>query len=698
MKNTNRLLALVSRLALPAVLAFPVWGWSSANAQTTQPHIAYILPAGGQRGTTVQVGVRGRNLTGATEVRVSGEGVTGKVLAVEQPDAGKKTAKRLDAADNPDLAAIEVTLAPDAKVGERELRLISPGGASNLFRFFVGQVPELNEVEPNSLPEQAQVLPSLPVVVNGQTFQADRDFFRFKAKAGQMLVLELCAQKILPYIADGVPGWFQATLTLYDSQGKELAFVDDFRHHPDPVMFFKVPQEGEYLVEVKDALYRGRDDFVYRLSIGEMPYITHIFPLGGPRNSTAEIELHGVNLPTDQLRLDLPGDSPARRWVQLTAEEFTSNALPFAVGDLPEIRESEPNNSLEKANRIQSPLTVNGRIDPGGDVDYYVFSAEAKQTLVMEVHARRLDSPMDSILTLFDSKGKQLAQNDDTKDESEGLVTHHADSFLRYTFPAAGDYVLAVADVQGKGGEEYAYRLTVAPPRPDFILRVRPDNPRAARGSSALLTVTAFRRDGLSGPIKLSVKGLPEQFAAPDAVIAEKENEARMIITAAAEAPLGLASPRVVGMATVGDREVVHEADPCEELMQAFYYMHNVPSQEFLLQVVEAGPLMLSVEMPPGGVLKIPVRGEVKLPVKATLKGDLKGTISLKPEAPPKGFRIQYTSIPAGQSETTVTITTIGQQVKVGQTGAIVISATMRAGKETISGFVPAIPYEVVRQ
>jgi hypothetical protein len=597
-----------------------------------------------------------------------------------------------------------VTLTSDAAVGERDLRLISPGGVSNRFRFYVGQVPELREVEPNSLKEEAQVLESLPMLVNGQAFQADRDIFRFKAKAGETLVLDLHGQKILPYIADGVPGWFQPAMTLYDSQGKELAYVDDFRHHPDPVLVYKVEKDGEYMVEVKDALFRGRDDFVYRLSIGALPYVTHIFPLGSQRNSQPEIELFGVNLPSDKTSLDLSGDCPPRRCVQLTAGEFTSNARPFAVGDLPESTEAEPNNAADKANRIEFPVTVNGRIDTPGDVDHFAFTAEAKQQLVMDVCARRLDSPMDSILTLFDFRssktlGRQLVQIDDTKDDSEGLITHHSDSYVLHTFAAAGDYVLAVGDVQGKGGDEYAYRLTLAPPRPDFILRVRPDNPRAAQGSGTLLTVTAFRRDGFLGPIKLSVKDLPEGFTVPAAVIPEKQNETRMTITAPADAAIGVISPTIVGTATVGDEEVVREAVPSEELMQAFYYMHNVPSKEFLLAVVEAGPFTLALELPEGGVLKIPRRGEAKVPVKATFKEGVKpGPIALKADSPPRGFRIKVPPIPAKKDQTTIVITTIGQQVNVGQTGVLIITATMRAGKETISGFVPAIPFEIVRQ
>ena len=47
----------------------------------------------------------------------------------------------------------------------------------------------------------------------------------------------------------------------------------------------------------------GREDFVYRIAVGELPFVTGIFPLGGksgdarPRSS-----LHGWNLPRGEAR------------------------------------------------------------------------------------------------------------------------------------------------------------------------------------------------------------------------------------------------------------------------------------------------------------------------------------------------------------------------------------------------------------
>ncbi|MFK9339967.1 hypothetical protein ACJEKK_25535, partial [Escherichia coli] len=86
---------------------------------------------------------------------------------------------------------------------------------------------------------------------------------------------------------------FQATLALCDAKGNELAYDDDFRFDPDPVLYFEVPADGQYVIEIKDALYRGRDDFVYRIAMGESPFVTGIFPLGGRAGEQTAAELTG---------------------------------------------------------------------------------------------------------------------------------------------------------------------------------------------------------------------------------------------------------------------------------------------------------------------------------------------------------------------------------------------------------------------
>ena len=153
-----------------------------------------------------------------------------------------------------------------------------------------GQQPlrKLKEEGPSATGEQPTLDVQLPVVVNGQILSGQVDRYRFAAKKGQRLVFAVNAQQLLPYIADAVPGWFQATIRLSDAQGKELAYAGSYRFHPDPVLFYEVPADGSYTIEISDSIFRGREDFVYRMALGELPFVTSIFPLGGQAGTATQ--------------------------------------------------------------------------------------------------------------------------------------------------------------------------------------------------------------------------------------------------------------------------------------------------------------------------------------------------------------------------------------------------------------------------
>jgi len=138
-----------------------------------------------------------------------------------------------------ELAVVEVTVAADAKPGRRELRIGSPSALSNPMAFWVGQLPEFSEKASKAITQQKSTVArtafapksrttepeleiTLPATVNGQILPGEVDRYRFAATKGQRLVVAAGARQLIPYIADAVPGWFQATLTLYDSQGREL--------------------------------------------------------------------------------------------------------------------------------------------------------------------------------------------------------------------------------------------------------------------------------------------------------------------------------------------------------------------------------------------------------------------------------------------------------------------------------------------
>ena len=68
-----------------------------------------------------------------------------------------------------------------------------------------------------------------------------------------------------------MPGWFQAVLTLYDARATSWPTPTTYRFHPDPVLYCEIPGDGQYMLEIRDSLYRGREDFVYRIAVGRVP-------------------------------------------------------------------------------------------------------------------------------------------------------------------------------------------------------------------------------------------------------------------------------------------------------------------------------------------------------------------------------------------------------------------------------------------
>jgi hypothetical protein len=208
--------------------------------------------------------------------------------------------------------------------------------------------------------------------------------------------------------------------------------------------------------------------------VGELPFVTGIFPLGGPAGRRSAVELTGWNLPSNQLAADATDRKPGTLLLSVRQNGLLSNAVPFAVDALPECREIEPNDRPDNAQAVTLPVIINGRVDRPGDRDVFRFEGRAGDEIVAEVFARRLNSPLDSVLTLTDAGGRQLAFNDDYEDKAEGLVTHHADSYLCVKLPADGAYYVHLGDMQHHGGTAYAYRLRLSLARPDFGLRVTP--------------------------------------------------------------------------------------------------------------------------------------------------------------------------------------------------------------------------------
>ncbi len=621
--------------------------WAQQQPQQRIPRIGYVYPAGGKQGTSFQVLVGGQFLNGVSEVHISGAGVRAEILEYLRPlppreamvlrdrltelqerkwagalNGGKlgqasstkpSTKAPWTAADEKELAeikkklegfirkpsspaiaetvAVQITVERNAEPGRRELRLVMPGKLTNPLVFCIGELPEFSEApaksagEPTKSVAREQMNITLPATENGQIMPGGVDRFYFQAHRGQNLVIIASARELVPYLPDAVPGWFQATLALFDSEGREVAYDDDYRFSPDPVLHYVVQRDGRYAIEIKDSIYRGREDFVYRISLGELPFITNVFPLGGPAGAETTVELKGWNLPRTRIAYDAREQSPGVYPLAVRKSVSMSNSMSFAVDDLPECFD-QPRSTTQPAGPqpVALPIIVNGRISQPGEWDVFQFEGQAGDKIVAEVLARRLNSPLDSVLKLTDATDRQLAFNDDFEDKGSGLLTHHADSWLSATLPANGTYFLHLGDAQHQGGPEYAYRLRLGPPRPGFDLRAAPSG-LIVRAGGAAMTVYALRRDGFAGEIILTLKDAPPGFRlSPDRVPAGQD-QVKLTLTAPRQADEQPISLHLEGHATIDGKEMIRPVVPAEDMMQAFLYRHLVPAQELLVGV-----------------------------------------------------------------------------------------------------------------
>ena len=106
----------------------------SSVAVGASPRTRSIRPAGGQRGTEVEVSISGRRLGDAKDIIFYHPGIEATNLKVVNDAEIKATFK----------------IAADSPLGLHDLRLRTASGLSELRSFSVGALKDVAEVEPNN--------------------------------------------------------------------------------------------------------------------------------------------------------------------------------------------------------------------------------------------------------------------------------------------------------------------------------------------------------------------------------------------------------------------------------------------------------------------------------------------------------------------------------------------------------------------
>jgi hypothetical protein len=381
-------------------------------AQTRPPVLFSVAPYGIQRGTTATFAVEGANIASADQVIFTTPALTATLGAYEDrgPDIrerrpGETGAIIQDKAQKARLT-LTITAAADATLGRQGFRIHTPLGTSSFIPLWVGSDREQAETEPNDEPAQATVVET-PATVNGLLEKAgDLDLYRVNGRAGRDLVVRV--------VAAAIGSQADLKISVLASDGKELASNDDFMGNRDSLLVYRPPQDGPLLVRITDTNADGGWKHLYRATIGEVPVVTSVFPLGRPLGSTAAVQVQGANLEGKvRGRVGAPlGDRPTAAPIQVSGlVRDLVNEVDVAVGRYPELLEHEGNDTIAAAQPLPTPVTVNGRISaPRGrsDVDVFRVSARKGQQLVIQVAADRLGSELDSVLEVLDSSGREV--------------------------------------------------------------------------------------------------------------------------------------------------------------------------------------------------------------------------------------------------------------------------------------------------
>ncbi len=127
-----------------------------------------------------------------------------------------------------------------------------------------------------------------------------------------------------------------------------------------------------------------------------------------------------------------------------------SNILLFRVGDQPHLLDREPNSTLDTAQEVSIPVTINGRLEAESDYDFFRFRAEAGQTWVFDLRAARQGNSLDAALILLDGGGRRLEFSE------EHFIW---DPFFVHKFETTGEYTVVVQPL--RSDPNYAYQLDI---------------------------------------------------------------------------------------------------------------------------------------------------------------------------------------------------------------------------------------------
>lgn len=608
-------------------------------APASSPNLGAIRPPGAQRGTEIELTLSGARLGDAKEILYYQPGI--ETLSLEKID------------DNSVKARLKI--APDCALGLHDLRLRTATGLSELRTFNVGAYPEISEAEPNNDFEAPQPI-ALGTVVNGVAENEDIDYFVVEAKKGDRLSAEVEGIRL------GITH-FDPYLSILDSKRFELATSDDRALvKQDGQCSLIVPEDGKYIIAVRESAYAGNGSCLYRLHVGNFPRPTATLPAGGPPGQPVEITWLGDPKGPTSSTVTLPQTFDPNNFGLYAADDRGAAPYPnaFRLVPLPNVLEVEPNNDHATATAFAAPAALNGLIDKDGDTDYFSFPATKGQVLDINVYARRLRSPLDPVLHVAKKGGAYIAGADDSAGP---------DSTLRFTAPEDGDYVVYLHDHLTKGSPESFYRIELTPVAPRTVMSVTTEQiplgtgaiaAAIPRGNRQAVLVTASRVDW-GGDLAVEIPDLPPGVAVEADVLAASQPVVPVLFTAAADAPLGATLLALRGKPVDANLQAAASEFQATSILVLGANNVNFYSRtldRLAVGVIEEAPYSIEIVEPKAPLVR---NGTMSLKVVAKRAEGFTAPIAVTlPWVPPGVGASGGVSIPEGQTEALIPINANG--------------------------------------
>ena len=323
----------------------------AAVASAAAPSLNNVLPHGMQRGTEADFVLQGANLQDAQELLIYDAGLS--VVSFEVPaDANGASVK------------VRVKAAPDAPIGSFRCRIRTATGLSNLQNLYVGPLPVVEEVEPNSLFDTPQAITN-NVAVHGKVDGEDVDYYVLDCKKGERLTAEVYGIR-LGFSSGG--NFFDPYVAILNAARFEQSTSDDAALvWNDGIASCVIPEDGKYIVQIRDASYLGDGRAYYLLNIGTNPRPRGIVPAGGKPGETVKVKFLGDVAGDFEQDVAIPADAPADWAIPVTdATGTAASPMRFRVSPLTNVFEVENNDVTAALVAVEAPVAFNGVLEKPG--------------------------------------------------------------------------------------------------------------------------------------------------------------------------------------------------------------------------------------------------------------------------------------------------------------------------------------------